>query len=78
MTPDTLLQRLLSQLGLYHPHEQRLSAITLQQRLKVVCAAFIALGLVAQVSSTLLAGSSYILLLASMGSFSRTAIRYTK
>jgi CBS domain-containing membrane protein len=67
MTPDTLLQRLLRQLGLYHPHEQRLSAITLQQRLKVVCAAFIALGLVAQVSSTLLAGSSYILLLASMG-----------
>jgi CBS domain-containing membrane protein len=58
---------LLHMMGLKKQHEQRISAISFKQRLKVVSAAFFALWLVANISEFFLSGTSHTLLLASMG-----------
>jgi CBS domain-containing membrane protein len=58
---------LLQIMGLKKPHEQRISAISFRQRLKVASAAFLALWLVANISEFILSGTSHMLLLASMG-----------
>jgi CBS domain-containing membrane protein len=67
MTESSFWIRLLRQLGLYHPSEQRLSGITLRARLKVASAAFVALYLTTLVSAQVLNGTGHLVLLASMG-----------
>ncbi|MEO3878607.1 HPP family protein [Rheinheimera fenheensis] len=67
---SVLHQRMLAQLGLVKRDSQRLSAIPLTERLKVVSAAFVALLLVTLISRYFAPTEQAIVLLASMGASS--------